>query len=243
MSVNSIVQFLIMAREHRSAQDLLADFEYLLADYKIEAYGILIQPKPHEDPMSLLLAGRWPDGWPQTYIEKKYVLVDPTIRYLGRARGGYSWSDALKAYVEDPHYKRMKKMLSDAAKYGLTDGYVLPVYGRQGLMGNMTIGVKDLLLTPVEVILFEQVAKVMFYGLLAFRGETNAKGEESLPLTKRELEVLSFLADGLTSQEIGKVLSLSSHTVDWYMNTIQEKLGAKNRQHSVSLAFRAGYIS
>jgi LuxR family transcriptional regulator, quorum-sensing system regulator SdiA len=57
------------------------------------------------------------------------------------------------------------------------------------------------------------------------------------------LEILHFLTDGLTSNEIGKVLNLSNHTVDWYMNGLQEKLQARNRQHAVALAFRQGLVS
>ena len=87
----------------------------------------------------------------------------------------------------------------------------------------------------------------MFYELSRFSdkaaGKTAADAPADINLTRRELEVLHFLADGMTSQEIGKILNLSSHTVDWYMNGIQEKLNAHNRQHVVALAFRNGLIS
>jgi hypothetical protein len=44
----------------------------------------------------------------------------------------------------------------------------------------------------------------------------------------------------MTSNEMGATLGLSAHTVDWYMNGIQEKLHAKNRHHVVAIAFRLG---
>jgi LuxR family transcriptional regulator len=47
----------------------------------------------------------------------------------------------------------------------------------------------------------------------------------------------------MTSPEMGKELSISSHTVDWYINGIQRKLHARNRQHAIALAFRYGLIS
>ena len=62
-------------------------------------------------------------------------------------------------------------------------------------------------------------------------------------LTRREMEALSLLAEGMTSPDIGRVLGISSHTVDWYMNGIQEKLGARNRHHAIAIAFRLGLIS
>jgi len=248
MSINAIVQFLVMGREHESPKTLIADFEHLLKQYRFEYYGVLIQPRPHQDPMTLVLAGKWPQKWPETYIANRFVLIDPTIRYLGRATGAFRWKDARKAFKSDPQKRRMDQMFKEAAKFGLEDGYIFPVHGRQGLLGNMTLGGLPVDLTPVEISLFEQVAKLMFMELLRFRteaetGDDEPAAQQEIKLTRRELEVLHFLAEGMTSQEIGKVLNLSSHTVDWYMNGIQEKLEAKNRQHVVALAFRQGLVS
>ena len=247
MSINDIVQFLVMAREHENARTLIADFEHLAHQYRFEYYGVLQQPRPHQDPMSLVLAGKWPENWPETYVANKYVLIDPTIRYLGRASGGFRWRDTRKALRKDPQLRRMEQMLREAAKFGLEEGYIFPVHGRQGLLGNMTLGGKPIDLTPVEMSLFEQVAKLLFQELVRLRdkGKNGEEVEEAaeMTLTKRELEVLHFLSDGMTSLEIGKTLKISGHTVDWYMNGIQEKLGARNRQHAVALAFRNGFIS
>lgn len=247
MSINAIVQFLVMGREHENPKTLIADFEHLLRHYQVEYYGVLRQPRPHQDPMTLVLAGKWPDRWPETYIANRFVLVDPTIRYLGRASGAFRWKEAQRALRSDPQKRRMEQMLREAAKFGLEDGYIFPVHGRQGLLGNMTFGGKPVDLSPVEMSLFEQVAKLMYLELSRFQDRARGANAESanpdLKVTRRELEVLHFLAEGMTSQEIGKTLKLSSHTVDWYMNGIQEKLQAKNRQHAVALAFRTGLIS
>lgn len=54
--------------------------------------------------------------------------------------------------------------------------------------------------------------------------------------------MLDCLAAGLTSNEIGKVMKISTHTVDWYVNGLQDKFEARNRHHLVALAFRLGMI-
>ena len=243
MSINSIIQFLVIGQEHTECEPLLADFEHLLADYKIAYYGIMSQPKPVPDPLSQVLAGRWPNGWPELYIEKKYILLDPTIRFLPMAMGGYSWNSTLKHFAKDPNYNKMRRMLEESRRFGMTDGYVFPVYGRHGLKGSLTIGGSvELEFSPLEIVLFEQVAKIMFLNLLRFAG--NMKEEEFAPaeITQRELEILNYLADGYTSHEIGRILSISNHTVDWHMNSIQDKLGARNRQHAVARALRSGLV-
>lgn len=48
------------------------------------------------------------------------------------------------------------------------------------------------------------------------------------PLTRREREIVSFLADGLTSKEIARKLDLSYRTVEVYRAKLLKKFGVKN---------------
>lgn len=136
--------------------------------------------------------------------------------------------------------------MQDAARYGLEDGYVFPVHGRNGLLGSMSLGGSPIDLSPAELALFDAAAKGVFWRYLELRGQAedlqNAAKVDT-QLTRREMEVILLLADGLTSNEIAKQLTISSHTVDWYINGLQEKLKARNRQHVVALAFRLGLVA
>jgi len=139
----------------------------------------------------------------------------------------------------------MEQMMADARANGLVDGYIFPIHGRNGLLGSMTIGGDAVDLSPTELSLFDAVARKAFWRLLELRDEAQsleeaAKGD--INLTKREMEVLNHLAEGMTSIEISKLLKISNHTVDWYTNSIQDKLKARNRQHIVAIAFRNGLI-
>ena len=137
--------------------------------------------------------------------------------------------------------------MSAALGYGLKDGYTFPVHGRSGVLGYLTIGGKPVDLSPLEMTLFDAIAKRAFWRILELRGEDGLVSDDlsgaDTRLTRREMEILQYLAEGLTSVEIGKLLQISNHTVDWYMNGLQDKLKAKNRQHAVAVAFRHGLIS
>lgn len=152
----------------------------------------------------------------------------------------------MAAFREDPHHRRMEQMMVDAYGYGLEDGYIFPIYGRNGILGSLSVGGKPIELSPAEVSLFEAIARKAFWRLLDMQGE--AAVLETVPisdaqLTRREMEILNYLAEGMTSMEISKHLKISNHTVDWYMNGLQDKLKAKNRQQVVALAFRYGLIT
>jgi len=245
VNIHSLNQLLVVIEECRTIEEVVTELERVIRSYRFNYYGLLKQPKPNIDPMTLVLAGKWPEKWPPIYIAKKYVLIDPTVRYLSRAQRPFRWRDTMVAFRNDPHRRRMEQMMMDARNHGLLDGYIFPIHGQGGLLGNMTIGGDIVDLSPIEISLFDAAARKAFWKILELRGEAEAleKGSDiDIQMTRREMEILNYLAEGLTSIEISKLLKISNHTVDWYMNGIQDKMKAKNRQNIVALAFRYGLI-
>ncbi len=59
-------------------------------------------------------------------------------------------------------------------------------------------------------------------------------------LTEREQEVLAFIGDGKTNQEIADAIRLSVHTVQSHRSNIMKKLDLHNRAQLVTYAARAG---
>ncbi len=67
---------------------------------------------------------------------------------------------------------------------------------------------------------------------------------DNLPLlTRREVEVLKLIADGLTNQEIAEKLFISSWTVDSHRKNLLLKFNAKNTAILVKTAVTSGIIS
>ena len=63
------------------------------------------------------------------------------------------------------------------------------------------------------------------------------------PLTARELEILRYIAQGMTNQEIGDQLTLSERTVRTHVSHILIKLHLANRTQAALYALREGYAS
>lgn len=61
-------------------------------------------------------------------------------------------------------------------------------------------------------------------------------------LSKRERECLLWCANGKSSYEISRILTLSEHTVNRYLGMVCDKLDAVNRPHAVSKAIKLGLI-
>ncbi len=67
--------------------------------------------------------------------------------------------------------------------------------------------------------------------------------EDFEPLTPRELEVLSLVAQGLQNKEIAAELTITERTVKFYVSSILGKLRAGNRTEAVAIAAQKGLIN
>lgn len=61
-------------------------------------------------------------------------------------------------------------------------------------------------------------------------------------LTPRQMEVLTFLAAGLTSKEIGDRLKLSTRTVEMHVSRLLERLHCRTRPEAVAIAHSHGWL-
>ena len=61
-------------------------------------------------------------------------------------------------------------------------------------------------------------------------------------LTKREMQVLELVADGLPNREVANGLHISENTVKNHMRSVHEKLGVKTRTEAVVKAARDGLL-
>jgi DNA-binding NarL/FixJ family response regulator len=62
-------------------------------------------------------------------------------------------------------------------------------------------------------------------------------------LTPRESALLELVVSGMSNKAIAKEMSISENTVKYYMKSILQKLGARNRTEAATLALREGLVS
>jgi DNA-binding NarL/FixJ family response regulator len=84
--------------------------------------------------------------------------------------------------------------------------------------------------------------------LMAFDARSPGRGRQppdvlEEPLTKREVQVLELLAEGLANKAIADRLAISDQTVKFHVAAILGKLGVANRTEAVRAAARRGLIA
>lgn len=62
-------------------------------------------------------------------------------------------------------------------------------------------------------------------------------------LTSHEKDVLQMIAEGQAAAEVSRFLTLSEDEIEELLKSAEEKLGAKNRLHAVTIAVLNGHIA
>jgi DNA-binding CsgD family transcriptional regulator len=68
------------------------------------------------------------------------------------------------------------------------------------------------------------------------------KKRENLHITRRELEILELIAQGLSNREIAERLFVSENTVKTHSSRVFDKLGARRRTQAVQLGKEFGLL-
>lgn len=96
---------------------------------------------------------------------------------------------------------------------------------------------------------FKTIGKPVF-SLIGMNGEPsfididirNRIGVENSPLSKREIQIVTLLMDGLDSKGISERLFISTHTVNTHRKNILQKTGCTNTMQLLSKAINHGWI-
>ena len=167
-------------------------------------------------------------GWWKDYMARGLRASTEVIsEMLGRG-GVLAFSSARFTDPDDP-------MLAFARQYDMVECTLLPIshdgklVGVAGFCGAATLDLRqESALQLLVYALFAQVRTFRNIGVVT----------QADPLTPREKEVIALSADGLTSNEIASQLGMSARTFNQHVDNVANKLGTKNRAHTVAEVIR-----
>jgi two-component system, NarL family, response regulator len=123
---------------------------------------------------------------------------------------------------------------------------VMTIYdGEEDVRRALKAGAKGYLVKGAEPQQIWEAVRKVAEGQVLLPPELATKLAESLAhpeLSPRELEVLGHMAEGRTDKEIGRLLSISEHTVKGRVRQILTKLAATRRTEAVAIATRRGLL-
>lgn len=189
-----------------------------------------------EPPAATLLDER-PKAWSEAYERAQCWTRDPLLTEGARRIDPCSWADLLAARPD----ARQSPAVALAARFGYDDGLVIPV----GLQASRTAVIVAAATPrgerrPLPPSLFV-AAIVAVHRIQALR--LAAAHMQSSPLSMREMQVLKWIMAGKSDWQIGKILSISSKTVNYHVENVKRKFGVATRMQAVVAALSSGAVS
>jgi DNA-binding CsgD family transcriptional regulator len=186
------------------------------------------------------LATSYPEDWMKYYAKHNYSLVDPVTQHVLSSRAPFFWSDiTAKLHGQSvPH-----RMMDEAADAGLGDGIGISLRGQDSEL----VGVGIARASPISSQAEPQ--DYAFLGSAAFLSTCLHETFRDLAIKSsraefsvRELDVLSWAAEGKTDEEIGIILGIVTRTVRYYWANITGKLKVTGRTYAIVKALRLHLI-
>jgi LuxR family quorum sensing-dependent transcriptional regulator len=182
----------------------------------------------------------YPEDWQKYYSEKSYHLIDPVLKYAAVQSGSFRWSDLEENL---PLSSRQRRFFREGEEAGLRNGIGVPLRGPKGQLSGIALASsqkKDACSQNLD--LMTAYCNQFYIAYKRFYANENIKNTKILELTKKENQILHWLGQGKTDDEVALIEKMSKHTVNSHVRSIFFKLGVNNRISAVVCGIVYGFI-
>jgi len=170
--------------------------------------------------------------WRHTYDTAGYAMLDPTVAHAVSSVVPLVWSDAMY------HTEAQRNFAEEARAHGIQTGATLPVQTREGDVAmlsftNASQGVDARRLVEESLVWGTLVATVAHETMRKLIKPTLVP---TVRLTRREMEVLKWIAAGKTDWEMSRLMGISEHGVVHHVRNIMLKYDVVSRFQAVAKA-------
>ncbi|GLS33892.1 LuxR family transcriptional regulator [Mesorhizobium albiziae] len=204
------------------------------------AYGSLVPDQKTLEPAQRdpAVMQNYPDEWQERYFEMGYDRIDPVIKTGRKRAGAFRWSEV---YNDASTTENERRVLDEAATFGLRSGISVPLHGPDGCFAIMSFAQPWDREFQNRTIIYLQLAALHFH--LRVAKFANSSGIVDAPkLSPREKECILWTARGKSSWEIGQILGISVNTVNFHIKNIMRKLDTGSRTVAAIKAVNFGII-
>ena len=192
------------------------------------------------------------DGWSYStnsekgvaeYLAMGFHMTDPVVINAPKHMAPFAWGT--EEYLAGLNDEEMK-IFTHAAQYGVKMGILTPVHGPGAEFAALSVmAEKD---ETEKEFLKKFHERSMFLGAIAphiqeaLRVVLNADeiANTAAKLTAREIECISWIADGKSYADIAEILKISRNTVITHVNRAKEKLGVNTSYQAVAVVMQSG---
>lgn len=188
------------------------------------------------DPDDIMILSNHPTDYTQSYIYDGHYSRAPIAFWALLNPGPVSWSKAREHQEKVGLSQAEVEVLELNKKHGVTAGYTI------SFASNHSREKAALVMTAKEGTSQEEVDEIWAKNgreihslstLFHLKARTMPHKYRRSPLTKRQREVLEWVGDGKTAQDIGTILNLTVATVEKHLRLAREALDVDTTTQAV----------
>ncbi|MFT4089491.1 MAG: LuxR family transcriptional regulator [Asticcacaulis sp.] len=186
------------------------------------------------------LMHNYPEDWQKYYAEKGFERLDPVLKAAGLYNYAFRWRALERAHRLSERQIRFFRLGEEA---GLRHGIGIPMSGDKAQIAGIAMASAervDAVRSDLDII--SAYCNQFFMAYKRMKGAEASSSQIMASLSKKETEVLQWVAAGRSDDDIGQILGISVHTVDTHLRHIYQKLEVNNRVSAVVKAIISGLI-
>ncbi len=176
--------------------------------------------------------------WRRLYAENG-VEMDPLLDIMREQARPVQWSELVRYAKTEPQ----REYLRSFAAIGFIDGVSVPIWGPNGYWAWAAAGSdRPLDLSHDDRDRIQLLAVLAMTRCRMLYDGVQAPGDHERTITHREADILYWVLEGKTDDEIAIIVGLGKATVKFHIRNASSKLGAGNRITAAVKALKTGLL-
>jgi DNA-binding CsgD family transcriptional regulator len=219
-------------------------FRTTAQELRFRHYACCSHVDPLDHPSHAVVLHNYPPAWVQYFSDEKLHRIDPVLQRAERQQAPFFWDELFTSHSIT---EAQQELLAEAATFGLVHGYTVPIdisWIPGSIRASCSVIPESTAIEPGSYFTIGVMALYLYTCVSSARAPRNG-GVASMPpeLTPRERQCLALAAQGKDDWSIGRVLSLSQHTVHSHIERIKQRYRVATRVQAVVQGVMTGQIS
>jgi len=177
--------------------------------------------------------------WLSLYEKRRYDRVDPVLSRCLADPGVQVWSRVFR----QSKARAEQKFIAVCRDFGLIEGLTAGTAGPRSEATILSLRGRELAQADRHQVIVQALAPVLHNMMLRIsRDPVESGGAQVGILTRREREVLSWIARGKTNWEAARIIGVKERTIAFHLGNTMRKLDAYNRAQAVARGSSLGLI-
>lgn len=178
------------------------------------------------------------DSWVELYQNEAFRKGDPIPDHILAEGKAKRWSEAIEELEVNEAANRFFRSING---FDLRKGVGFPLYGPRNRHGYATLALDREITSADEdlISIFKSIWQAAHEQICYIL--RNSVSE--IKLSRREAQVIGWVAHGKSNPDIGTILGISAETVSTYLKRIYDKLESRDRVGATIRALQMGLIT